>query len=195
MDVTSERIKEAALTHFAKDGYEGASLTSIAAEVGIKKPSIYAHYKGKDDLFLSVIEDVARDEFLFVVKFIESSAEASLGDRLYSLLVQYQERFEHNDKSRFWLRTIFFPPTHLYEEVMVYVYTYLDNLEGLMIPIFEKAILDRNIQPVGAERAAVAFIGLMDSVLVEMLYGGRERFAKRLNASWFIYWKALNPGQ
>lgn len=78
---------------------------------------------------------------------------------------------------------------------MVYVYTYLDNLEGLMIPIFEKAILDRNIQPVGAERAAVAFIGLMDSVLVEMLYGGRERFAKRLNASWFIYWKALNPGQ
>lgn len=189
--MTSQRIKEVALTHFAKQGYEGASLANIAEEVGIKKPSIYAHYKGKDDLFLSVIPEVAADELDFVVQYLEESKDVPLEERLYQLLVQYQYRFEHHDKSRFWMRVIFFPPTHLHEEVMSYLYFYLDNLESLVIPVFENNINEGKIQPVGAERAAVAYIALMDSVLVEMLYGGRDRFAKRLSASWFLYWKAL----
>lgn len=34
------RIKEAAFIHFARNGYEGASLAQIAEEAGIKKQSI-----------------------------------------------------------------------------------------------------------------------------------------------------------
>lgn len=37
-------ILQTAVSHFAKEGFEGASLSKIAEEVGIKKPSIYAHY-------------------------------------------------------------------------------------------------------------------------------------------------------
>lgn len=47
----SNEIKEAALKFFTIHGYEGASLSLIAEEVGMKKQSIYAHFKGKDDLF------------------------------------------------------------------------------------------------------------------------------------------------
>ncbi|MBD2807322.1 helix-turn-helix transcriptional regulator, partial [Xenorhabdus sp. ZM] len=47
MKMTANRIKAVALSHFARYGYEGTSLANIAQEVGIKKPSIYAHFKGK----------------------------------------------------------------------------------------------------------------------------------------------------
>lgn len=47
----SEGIKDAALKYFTLHGYEGASLSLIAEDVGMKKQSIYAHFKGKDDLF------------------------------------------------------------------------------------------------------------------------------------------------
>ncbi len=53
--MSSQKILLAARSCFARDGYEGASLQKIAEEVGIKKPSIYAHYKGKEDLFLHVM--------------------------------------------------------------------------------------------------------------------------------------------
>ena len=40
--MTANRIKEVALTHFAKDGYEGSSLSAIATEVGIKTIHLYS---------------------------------------------------------------------------------------------------------------------------------------------------------
>lgn len=58
----SNEIKEAALKYFTIHGYEGASLSLIAEEVGMKKQSIYAHFKGKDDLFLQVLRDAKETE-------------------------------------------------------------------------------------------------------------------------------------
>ncbi|AMA72811.1 TetR/AcrR family transcriptional regulator [Aneurinibacillus thermoaerophilus] len=190
--MTIHRIKKVALAHFARHGYEGASLAHIADEVGIKKPSIYAHFKGKDDLFLKVIEDVISDEAEFVTHFFARHANIPLHERLYNFLSQYKARYEHDDRTKFLLRITFFPPTHLYDEVMHDVYIYLDKLEGLLIPVFEKAIEEGEIRSVGAERAAVAFMGLLDGLLVEMLYGGTERFIRRLHASWYLYWRGLS---
>ena len=58
--MSASLILQAALAHFARDGYEGASLRSIADDCGIKKPSIYAHYTSKDDLFLQAVREVFR---------------------------------------------------------------------------------------------------------------------------------------
>jgi AcrR family transcriptional regulator len=45
---TKDDIYEAALEVFAAKGYSAASLDMIAAKVGIKKPSLYNHYKNKE---------------------------------------------------------------------------------------------------------------------------------------------------
>lgn len=190
--MTANRIKEVALTHFAKNGYNGASLAGIAEEVGIKKPSIYSHFEGKDDLFLQVIESVTNDELAFVTHFFQSYENLSLHDRLYQFLIQYKERYEKEAKTKFLLRMAFFPPDHMHEQIMDYFYSYLDNVESLLVPIFVRAIHDREIDLIAAEIATTAFLGLLDGVLVEMLYGGQERFEKRLHASWKVYWCGIS---
>ena len=53
---TKEKILDAALTLFAENGYDGTSVEQIANIVGIKAPSLYKHYKGKEDILNALID-------------------------------------------------------------------------------------------------------------------------------------------
>ena len=55
MSVTKERILEAALALFAREGYAGVSMADIAGELGITKGALYRHYAGKQDIFESIL--------------------------------------------------------------------------------------------------------------------------------------------
>lgn len=55
MSVTKERILEAALALFAREGYAGVSMADIAGELGITKGALYRHYAGKRDIFESIL--------------------------------------------------------------------------------------------------------------------------------------------
>ncbi len=52
---TADTILEVALQLFAERGYSGVSMRDIAAAAGIKAPSIYKHFAGKEALFESLL--------------------------------------------------------------------------------------------------------------------------------------------
>ena len=56
---TKEKILYSALELFAKKGYDGVGVDLIAENAGLKGPSLYRHYKGKEDIFNSLIDMVA----------------------------------------------------------------------------------------------------------------------------------------
>jgi len=51
-------IIEAAKKRFAKDGYSPTSMDDIARDVGITKASLYYFFKGKEEIFAAIIEEV-----------------------------------------------------------------------------------------------------------------------------------------
>ena len=53
---TKERILQEALTLFAENGYDGTGVEQIAEKVGIKAPSLYKHFKGKEDILNALID-------------------------------------------------------------------------------------------------------------------------------------------
>ena len=53
---TKERILEEALALFAEKGYDGTGVDQIAESVGIKGPSLYKHFKGKEDILNELID-------------------------------------------------------------------------------------------------------------------------------------------
>lgn len=63
---TRDRILEEALTLFAENGYDGTGVDQIAKCVGIKGPSLYKHFKSKEDILNSLIDSAeARYEEYF----------------------------------------------------------------------------------------------------------------------------------
>lgn len=53
---TKDRILEAALEIFSRDGYAGANLKDIAEAVGVVKSGFYRHYASKDEIWNAVID-------------------------------------------------------------------------------------------------------------------------------------------
>lgn len=53
---TKQRIIYISMKHFIDKGYHAANLEHIADEVGIKKPSLYYHFKSKEEILIKAVE-------------------------------------------------------------------------------------------------------------------------------------------
>ena len=77
-------ILEIAKNSFSKHGYNGTSLGDIAAEAGIQKSSLYAHFQSKDDLFLYVFRN-AHESSLSQIKAICADPSFSDEEKLFQI--------------------------------------------------------------------------------------------------------------
>lgn len=189
--MTAHRIKQVALVHFAEYGYEGTSLSKIAQEVGIKKPSIYAHFKSKEDLFMQILQDAFKLELDVCSAFFQEHQGQRIAWQLKTYLYNYLSRYQQQDELRFMLRMTFCPPAPVEEAVLTQVYHFLDNLEHHLVPIIGQALRNGEIAGIHPEQAATAFMCMLDGLFAELLYGGEERFKRKLEASWLVYWRGL----
>ena len=55
---TKKKILDAALTLFSEKGYANVFVAEIAEAVGIKAPSLYKHYKSKQDIFNAILDEM-----------------------------------------------------------------------------------------------------------------------------------------
>lgn len=55
---TKERILDSALNLFSEKGYDGVGVDLIAEKAGIKGPSLYKHFKSKEEILEALIEKV-----------------------------------------------------------------------------------------------------------------------------------------
>ena len=77
---TKEKILLQALSLFAKRGYDGASMSDIAAPLGITKAALYKHFKSKQEIFDSIIaESNRRYEEVYEKLSFHPDSEADLG--------------------------------------------------------------------------------------------------------------------
>jgi len=68
-----ERILWAAKLEMLEKGLDEASMDDIAARAGTTKPTVYAHFKSKDELFAAVVEFI-KEKFLGMLRGPEDYA-------------------------------------------------------------------------------------------------------------------------
>ena len=108
-------LLRAAMDVFSEYGYHEAKLDVIAARANLSKGAIYAHFKNKQDLFLSVIEwgehqllhqiHEARKRCNGVIDMIERSLRTYFRfyekrESFFRVLVQEKFNFEDSSKDR-----------------------------------------------------------------------------------------------
>ena len=57
---TKKRILDEALTLFSENGYGNVYVAQIAEAVGLKAPSLYKHYKSKQDIFNANLDEMKK---------------------------------------------------------------------------------------------------------------------------------------
>lgn len=190
--MTANRIKAIALSHFARFGYEGTSLANIAHDVGIKKPSIYAHFKGKKELYFICLEEALQKDVQYFQQYKELIEHTPFEEILLNVLTGYAHRFQESEEAMFWLRTSFFPPDAFREQIVIKANGHIAHIGELLLPLFQKAKEDGILKDLTVSEALEAYLCLLDGLMVELLYEGFNRFEVRLAASWKVFWNGLS---
>ncbi|MED4727400.1 TetR/AcrR family transcriptional regulator [Aneurinibacillus migulanus] len=189
----SNEIKEAALKYFTIHGYEGASLSLIAEEVGMKKQSIYAHFKGKDDLFLQVLRDAKETELSSKLQYFSKIGSQNPEKDLYGFLQLVIDLFQKNEQLKFWLRMSFFPPAHLAKAIEKEIIDIEEKVQAVLENKFQDWINAKVIVKDAAKTPTFAFLGVVDSIMLELVYGNDEKRLKdKLEASWTVFWRGIS---
>lgn len=101
---TRARIQQVALQLFIEQGYDATSLREIAERLGLTKAALYYHFKSKDEIITSLIDDRldAMDELLEWARDLPRTLEArqeiirryarELHDQKHHLTMRFMER-------------------------------------------------------------------------------------------------------
>ena len=171
---TKERIMYAALDLFSKKGYDGVGVDLMAENAGLKGPSLYRHFKGKEDIFNSMIELVASHyEEGFGLKQEQEELPESMEELIENAMRKIQFTM-HDDiirKTRRILAMEQFRSKRMAELTSCY---HLENLQRVYADIFagmmEKGILKQE----NPEILALEFVSPV-SLLIHMYDRQPER--------------------
>lgn len=189
MTVSAERIKKAALLRFALQGYDATALAEIAGDVGIKTPSIYAHFPGKQALFLDILESVFNAEIAEIEACLRrpEPVRASMRAYLHETIV----RFDTAPSLRFWLRTIYLPPSKMTADISAYDRRFSALLEETVSRALRQPNHGLRRPALPHETLALAFIGILRGLHAELLYSSSAESARVLAALWTVFERSL----
>jgi AcrR family transcriptional regulator len=86
-----DQLVRAALHAFAKRGYHGVTMDTIAAEVGVTRQGLLHHFPSKVDLLVAVLERRDEDDAAFLAELREQQ-DSSLTEILRTVLRHNAER-------------------------------------------------------------------------------------------------------
>ncbi|BAP44104.1 putative TetR family regulatory protein [Pseudomonas sp. StFLB209] len=189
LSASAERICCLAIEHFAERGYDGSSLNDIAILANMRKPSLYAHFSSKDELYSVVFERALENERLHMQSCFDTASE--LNSVPGGLLVhQLAERYQASASLRCLLRAAFYPPEVLRPMISAGFEEYLAQMRQLFRPLLAQRY--PQMDDTDLELYCDAWQGIVDSLHVELLYATPEAYARRLKALWRVYGDSLS---
>lgn len=148
---TKQRILKEALTLFAKKGYEAVSVAQIADAVGIKAPSLYKHYKSKQDIFDAILAEMAeryeKQAASMQMNGVEANQDIALflkvsEKQLIDMAKQLFLYFLHDDYMSKFRRMLAIEQFHSKELSSLYIKQYVDaplSYQGMALGLLIQA--------------------------------------------------------
>lgn len=190
---SAHRICAAALEHFAERGYDGASLNEVAEMVGMRKASLYAHFKNKDALFLEVLADAVAAEQEFAQACFNTKTGKQLpGAKYCSALAEHHSTSAH---FRFLLRTAFGPTLTLKAIIGLQYEALLQHIGELFATQLNKQLFAENLPAAKLRHYAQAYVGIIESLYVELIYTEGTALEARRKALWGLMQDSLQLAQ
>ena len=156
------------------------------------KPSIYAHFKGKEELYFICLESALQKDLQSFTGDIESFSNSSTEELLLKLLKGYAKRFGESEESMFCYELLIFRLMHFANKLLIKQMYTLKTSENFYSLYLKRASEQDELHNIEVKDALEAFLCLLDGLMVELLYAGLNRFETRLDASWKVFWRGLS---
>lgn len=178
--MTKKLVKETALALFAEKGYDGTALSEIAKAVGIKTPSLYAHFSSKEALFLEVYQDSIQTE-LKELQQVALNEDLFGVEKLRKIFFVATDFSSNPDEKKFFQRAVFYPPKSLFKELKEETKTYEQLTND---------ILRETLKQIATEATLVSwmhvFYALLDGLSVEHGIYDETEFELRRESAWEV---------
>lgn len=182
--MTKQEILEHALALFMKQGYEGASMSDIAAATGIKKASLYAHYSGKEEIFSAVFSGVLEEYRETMQSLTLRREEESALTRLERMFRAFLRYCHNNARMYFWDRYFYFPPEFIKERMEQETKETQDEFLRAVQQAISEGIARGEIRPQPVESAALAYYYLMIGLSMSVKLYEREALERDITLTW-----------
>ena len=186
--MSKDKIIASALSRFANQGYYHTSLAEIAEDVGIRKPSIYAHFPSKEKIFLSLLQEAfIREKSALSIFDMHTISRQALHEYFFDIPVRYSE----SGYLRFWIRAIYMPPFDLEKEVKSYDHQYSLLIDGAIGYALQR-IAEENVLLLSTDHVRDAFTGMLRGLHAELLYNGADTAARKAVGMWNVFELSLS---
>ncbi len=160
-------IIEASTRLFAQRGYHGTSVAQIAEATGLTKGALYWYFRGKEDLFLSVLDTIREKWHEGILSKVEAVAGAA--NKLERLFDATSAMVGSNENPLsmylFLVAAGAQPEMRDFEEAIQSVYQgYVKTIAGIIRKGQEEGEIKRDVD---AESAAVGIIGCLEGVVLQ----------------------------
>lgn len=181
-----DQIKQVAILHLNKFGYEGVKMAHIAADLGIKKQSLSYYYPSKKELVMELYTEVVEKEIQYVEGFFKMHKDLAVKDQLYRFLQELKVRFEQQAHVIFLQMTAFMAPFELQNFVKSRYHNYVHVLKKEFLSIFGQTQTSCS-----KEECSLAFLSIFDGLLAKLLYEPSQSFEEVLDATFTIFWRGI----
>lgn len=128
---TREKLIEVARQHFAAKGFFGASLSRIAAELGISKQALLYHFGCKEDLYAEVLQRIS-EKLMRFVRMAEDQNEPPQQQFETVVISLYRAALEAPEDSRLLMREMLDNQSRAGEANSWYLDPFLDGLVSIV---------------------------------------------------------------
>lgn len=180
---TKEKVMDSAFRLFAFKGNE-FSLAEVAREVGIQKPSIYAHYASKHDLLSTVINQEINQYFL---EINEHSPDLK---SMFFMILNYYEQSQ--TRLYFWKRLLLFPPNGFEEALIAKIHTLSDERFQIVKNIIRSNMKEGKMRHQDVDTVAISFFALVHGILSSIIIYHPQHLSAHFEAIWENFWNGIN---
>ena len=189
-----EEILDEAAKLFGKKGYAFA-LSELAEAVGIKTPSLYSHFKSKDNIVELMLErEIRRFRGAledFCSKMPDAGGRRRLED-LFRFVLEYMA-----DMDGFWKGMVMIENTELRKKCLGMVLSQNGWFTKVLEGAISEGIAEGDVSPDAGTGAIYLYystiLGLTDIILLSK--GTDFDMTEYANMTWAAYWNSIRSGR
>ena len=170
-DIRQEQIKQAVIDIISDNGIKNLSIKNLAEWIGMSEGNIFRHFKSKNDIIISIFNDI-QDNFISELrkiarsneepsirlnKYLSATVEYHTKNKGINMLLFSEASYKNNPELKKRLQQIFHDQKQFVKEIIS---------DGISTGIWDQNVVLENV--------ALMYMGIPLAMNMEMLIGGKD---------------------